>query len=143
MKIKSKKLVLESESGGKITISFDTGCSPEDIIDVISKFQEETSSPQGKSLAKQKKKLDQTCAYDSFTIREKLESVVDQIKYGWFTSDHVRELYQYNFHKDIKPSTVSTYLARMFDENTLERRGSRARREYRLAEKEVAPIECF
>ena len=140
MKIKSKKFVIESESGGKITISFDEGCSPEDVIDVISKFQEESHTQKDNNASPPQEEVNKTSDYDSLTKREKLEMVVSQIKHGWFTSDHIKELYQFNFHEEMKPSTVSTYLARMFDENILERRGSRAKREYRLTERELTPI---
>ena len=74
-------------------------------------------------------------------IREKLELIVKEIKHGWFTSDHIRELYSYHFQEEIKPSTVATYLARMFNDNLLERRGSRARREYRVAEKQIDSVQ--
>jgi hypothetical protein len=141
MKLKLKEFVLENESGGKVTLSFDASFAPEDMLKIIKKLQNETptSEEKPKTIPPTTLKIDKD--FDSLTIREKLEMVVNQIKYGWFTSDHIRELYQYHFHEEIKPSTVSTYLARMFKENSLERRGSRARREYRLAESEMIPIE--
>ncbi|MFX1295256.1 MAG: hypothetical protein ACFFD2_10445 [Promethearchaeota archaeon] len=140
MRIKLKKFVLEDEKGGKVTVSFDN-ISTEDIVKIIKKLQNETPITEEKLQSMPKGNLDSTIDYESLTIRKKLKLVVNQIKHGWFTSDHVRELYQYHFREEIRPSTVSTYLARMYDDNFLERRGSRAKREYCLAEKETFPVE--
>ncbi len=148
MKLKLKEVVLENESGGKVTLSFDESFSSEDMMKILKKLQNETPTPENKSPINENQQSLEIPAdsnfnetYDSLTIIEKLKIIVNQIKYGWFTSDHIRELYQYNFREDIKPSTVSTYLARMYEENLLERRGSRAKREFRLAEGALVPIE--
>ncbi|HUX98609.1 MAG TPA: hypothetical protein VMV49_03590 [Candidatus Deferrimicrobium sp.] len=141
MPIKLKELVLENEKGGKMTISFDGSFSSEDILKLVEKIQDESPTPKEPGQIGSHSKVRPNYEYDSLTIRAKLEEVVNQINYGWFSSDQIRELYQLQFHEDIKPSTVSTYLARMFEDNFLERRGSRARREYRIAGKQIIPIE--
>ncbi|MHA1652126.1 MAG: hypothetical protein ACTSYB_18245 [Candidatus Helarchaeota archaeon] len=141
MKLKLKEFILENEKGGKVTISFDDSFSPEDIVQVLEKLQDKKPVVEEKSNSPSVATLEFSEDYESLTIREKLELIVNQIKYGWFTSDHIRELYQFHFHEEIKPSTVSTYLARMFNENILERRGSRAKREYRLAETQFPSLE--
>ncbi|MFQ5815041.1 MAG: hypothetical protein ACE5G7_00905 [Candidatus Hydrothermarchaeaceae archaeon] len=56
----------------------------------------------------------------------------------WVRSQDLRIEYNEIFGEDIKLSSLSTYLARYFDEGALERRGSRAQREYRLPERAAA-----
>lgn len=141
MKMKIKEFVLENETGGKVTIGFDGSFSPEAIMEILGKFQDGGSESRNQSKHNLQNSPRSDEGLESLSIRGKLELVVNQIKYGWFTSDHVRELYQQQFKEDIKPSTVSTYLARLFNENFLERRGSRAKREYYLVDKQIMPIE--
>ena len=141
MKMKLKEFILENEKGGKVTVSFDGSFTPESIMEILGKFQDNSSDPENQSKTPNHTPDNSKDDLDSKSIREKLELIVNQIKYGWFTSDHVKELYQNQFHEEIKPSTVSTYLARLFNENSLERRGSRAKHEYQLVEKQVTPIE--
>jgi len=141
MKMKLKEFILENEKGGKVTVSFDGSFTPEAIMEILGKFQDGSSDPENQSKTQNQTPHNSNDDLDSKSIREKLELIVNQIKYGWFTSDHVRELYHNQFQEEIKPSTVSTYLARLFNENFLERRGSRAKREYHLVDKQVTPIE--
>ena len=143
MKLKLKEFVLENEQGKKVTVSFDESYSPEEMVEVLEKLQDKTSSHKERSQAESNVNPDFNGDYESLTIKEKLKLIVKEIKHGWFTSDHIRELYHYNYHEEIKPSTVSTYLARLYDEEYLERRGSRARREYCLTETQITPIECI
>ncbi len=110
-------------------------------MEVLGKFQDGRSDPEIQSKTTNQTAHNANDDLDSKSIREKLELIVNQIKYGWFTSDHVRALYQDQIQEELKPSTVSTYLARLFNENILERRGSRAKREYHLVDKQVTPIE--
>jgi hypothetical protein len=49
----------------------------------------------------------------------------------WFSSLDVKRQYESVYGK-INLSTVSTYLARMYRDNILERRGNRTQREYRF-----------
>jgi len=142
MKLKLKEFVFENETGGKVKLSFDGSFSPEDIGKIIKKLQDDENPSEPKPDPAQTPNLNSNSNVDSLNIREKLEIIVKEIKHGWFTSDHIRELYYYHFQIEIKPSTVSTYLARMFNEEILDRRGSRARREYRVTEKLVSQIVC-
>ncbi len=50
----------------------------------------------------------------------------------WVRSQDLKVEYNEIFGEDIKLSSLSTYLARHYDEGALRRRGSRAQREYRL-----------
>ncbi|WP_052402728.1 BlaI/MecI/CopY family transcriptional regulator [Methanococcoides methylutens] len=64
------------------------------------------------------------------TINERLELF---LKYehprDWSTSQQIQENYE-RVYGEIKLSTVSTYLSRMYRKNLLERRGNRTQREY-------------
>lgn len=68
------------------------------------------------------------------TLKERLEMFL-RFEYPrvWFSSLDVKRQYESVYGK-INLSTVSTYLARMYRDNTLERRGNRNQREYRLRE---------
>jgi hypothetical protein len=74
---------------------------------------------------------------ESLSVRERLEAFLKfDYPHVWFTSMDVKKQYD-RAYDHINLSTVSTYLARMYSQNKLERRGSRTQREYRLAESEI------
>ncbi len=50
----------------------------------------------------------------------------------WVRSQDLKIEYEFIYKEKIKLSSLSTYLARFYEEGLLERRGSRAQREYRL-----------
>jgi hypothetical protein len=86
--------------------------------------------------------------YDSdledLTIKERLASFLrydERAPKEWFTSSELRRRYEEVFEEDVRLSTVSTYLASMHSEGMLERKGSRAKRQYRVvpAESMEAP----
>jgi len=74
---------------------------------------------------------------EPLSVRERLESF---LKYEypnvWFTSMDIKKHYG-RVYDPINLSTVSTYLARMYNRGILERRGNRTQREYRVRESEV------
>lgn len=73
---------------------------------------------------------------NSLSIKEKLWWIIrNNFKYGWFRSTDIKEEYQRQFEEAINPSTVSTYLARLYNSGLLDRRGERSKREYRVVEK--------
>jgi hypothetical protein len=53
----------------------------------------------------------------------------------WVRSQDLQEEYEMIFGENIKLSSLSTLLARFYDQGELERKGSRAQREYRLPAK--------
>jgi hypothetical protein len=76
---------------------------------------------------------------DSWTVREKLRyAVLRYCRHGWFTSRDAKEIYDRTYHPAIPLATVCTYLARMSADASLTRRGSAARREYRVNVEELA-----
>lgn len=67
---------------------------------------------------------------ESLTLKERLEMFL-RFEYPrvWFSSLDVKRHYE-SVYGNISLSTVSTYLARMYRDNILERRGNRNQREY-------------
>ena len=77
--------------------------------------------------------------FDGLTIKRKVEIIVlRHFRHGWFTSHDVQEHYKQVFGEELKPSTVSMCLQRLYaQDEILERRGSRAQRSYRLKVEKV------
>lgn len=73
------------------------------------------------------------------TLKERLEMFL-RFEYPrvWFSSLDVKRQYESVYGK-INLSTVSTYLARMYRDNILLRRGNRNQREYRLKDENALP----
>ncbi|VVB85022.1 Uncharacterised protein [uncultured archaeon] len=76
---------------------------------------------------------------ESLTLKERLEMFL-RFEYPrvWFTSLDVKRQYESVYGK-INLSTVSTYLARMYRDSILDRRGNHNQREYRFKE-EGSPL---
>ncbi|MFX1539104.1 MAG: hypothetical protein ACFFDI_33430 [Promethearchaeota archaeon] len=62
------------------------------------------------------------------------------LKFGWFNSRDVLELYIHYINDEVSLSTVSTNLSRLQKENILERRGGGTNIEYRLQQKQIEKI---
>lgn len=72
---------------------------------------------------------------EDLTIKERLASFLrydEKAPKDWFTSSQIRRTYEEVFEENLRLSTISTYLASMHSEGILERKGSRAKRQYRL-----------
>ncbi|MGC9515633.1 hypothetical protein [Methanocrinis sp.] len=70
------------------------------------------------------------------TLRDRLEIFVrEEFPESWFSSNELKDRYE-AASDDIKLSTVSTYLSRMYYDGVLERRGNRNQRQYRLVTEE-------
>lgn len=68
----------------------------------------------------------------TLTLKNHLEQFLKyEYRAAWFSSMDVRDRYE-KVHGKISLGTVSTYLARMYNDNLLERKGNRNHREYRL-----------
>ena len=73
---------------------------------------------------------------EDLTTKERLASFLrydERAPKDWFTSSQVKQLYEEVYKNNVKFSTLSTYLASMYSEGILMRKGSRAMRQYRLA----------
>jgi len=72
---------------------------------------------------------------EDLTIKERLASFLrydERAPKEWFISSEIKRTYEEVFGEDVRLSTISTYLASMHSEGILERKGSRAKRLYRL-----------
>ncbi|HUV80658.1 MAG TPA: hypothetical protein VMW40_07565 [Candidatus Bathyarchaeia archaeon] len=70
---------------------------------------------------------------EDLTIKERLASFLrfdERAPQGWFTSSQVKRIYEDTFGGNVRLSTISTYLASMYSDGILERKGSRAMRQY-------------
>ncbi len=73
------------------------------------------------------------------TLKERLEMFLKfEFSRIWFSSLDVQKRYE-DVYGNINLSTVSTYLARMYRDNLLERRGNRNQREYHIRD-ETNPL---
>jgi len=59
---------------------------------------------------------------------------------GWIRSQDIQAEYERVYGEKIKLSSLSTYLARFYTQEILQRRGSRAQREYRISSAGLAKI---
>jgi hypothetical protein len=67
--------------------------------------------------------------------KEKLYILVEREHKGdWVRSQDIKEEYEQVWGEEIKLSSVSTYLGRFHEKGQMERKGSRAQREYRFFE---------
>jgi hypothetical protein len=77
-------------------------------------------------------------AADKYTIKERLRLFLKfEFRNLWFTSILVKDKYERQYGEEIKISTVSTYLTRLYNEGFLERRGNRVSREYHVIDVNV------
>lgn len=77
-------------------------------------------------------------AGDKYTIKERLRLFLKfEFCQLWFTSLQVKDNYEHQYGEEIKISTVSTYLTRLYNEGFLERRGNRVEREYHVIDVNV------
>jgi len=73
---------------------------------------------------------------EDLTIKERLAYFLrydEKSPVDWFTSSQIRRIYEEAYGENVGLSTLSTYLANMHSEGILVRKGSRAKRQYRLA----------
>ncbi|MHC1636755.1 MAG: hypothetical protein ACXQTU_01095 [Candidatus Nezhaarchaeales archaeon] len=92
-----------------------------DLIDIISSA--ESSSSQSETQEQ--------------TLMERFRQVIEEnfSDGSWFTSKDVLDAYRRIYNENLKLSTVSTYLLRLYNSGFLERRGERKNRLYRVVKK--------
>jgi len=71
------------------------------------------------------------------TLMERFRHVIEEnfSDGSWFTSKDVLDAYRRVYNENLKLSTVSTYLLRLYNSGFLERRGERKNRLYRVVKK--------
>lgn len=75
---------------------------------------------------------------DNLTKQEKLLKVIKSThSNGWIRSQDIKKEYETIYGEEIKPSTLSTYLARFHEKGILDRRGNRRQIEYMLLENKI------
>lgn len=88
----------------------------------------------------QKAQKNESLDLEDLSIMDKLMILIKQIKYGWFTTKDIQDLYQNEYGGTVGISTISTYLSRLYAEKILDRRGSRKRREFQLITEKLKQI---
>ena len=141
MSNKKGKIEIDFNEEGKFKkISFGEEVSTSKIIELVNELRNSqninlnNSSLENKLQTVQK---NENLDLDDLSIMDKLVILIKQIKYGWFTTKDIQELYQHEFQEEVKISTISTYLSRLFEEKILGRRGSRKRREFQLITEKI------
>jgi len=129
--VSSMKVKIEIEDGGmKSTHVFEGAVVRERIIDFLAAAGVFTEAADGLREAAPPK------AEDNRTLRDRLEIFVrEEFAVSWFSSNELKDRYE-AVSDEIKLSTVSTYLSRMYYDGVLERRGNRTQRQYRLVTEE-------
>lgn len=123
------KIDLEFEvKGKKMKLSFGNDVKGNKIREIVESLQgiDVGSSVQVLDTKPISKKNPQSKMGKLVKLLEKLSNI------GWFTSEHVRELYLHEHGEELKSSTISTYLARLCEEGLCEKQGSVRKREYRV-----------
>ncbi len=125
------KVKIEIEDGGmRSTHVFEGAIIREKVIDFL------IAAGVFSEGADEVRDMPQPKSEDNRTIRDRLEIFVRQeFPDSWFSSNELRDRYE-AVSEDIKLSTVSTYLSRMYYDGVLERRGNRTQRQYRLVTEE-------
>ena len=118
------RLEIFYDNGMKTTVEFEGALSREHVIGVIESLDLHEKSSVSDS---------NWVGSETLTIKERLRSFLryDYPKV-WFTSLDVKKEYEQVFDEKINLSTVSTYLARMYRDGILDRRGNRVQREYKI-----------
>lgn len=115
------KIEFHDKNGHKITIMCNGSLEKERIIKLFEIF--EVKEEKSKTTSRK-------------TIKENiLDIIFQELKDVWFTSKDVGFIYYKKFNENIKTSTISTYLSRLYDEGYVERVGNRNCWQYKLISK--------
>ncbi|MEM3364931.1 MAG: hypothetical protein QXW80_04740 [Candidatus Micrarchaeia archaeon] len=124
------KIEFCDENGEQVTVALSGSVSKEKLFKLIELFEIK----------------DRMCSASKTpkTIRERLLEIINsKLNTTWFTSKELASLYFEIFHESIKPSTISTYLSRLYNNGYLERSGNRSCWQYRLVTKTSKNVETF
>jgi len=131
-----KKIRVEiEEEGDKSCIEVASNKDLSEIYKLIGLFIEELKAPSSSLNGASSSAIykDQEVPRFKLSLVDRFKSfVVFEFSDMWFTSKEVKEKFDRDYKDNIKMSTVSTYLSRMFKEKILERKGDRNNREYRV-----------
>lgn len=122
------------EDGGRTSMRFEGGLCRERAVRYIKAHKASSEPQESKQKTADSRGLSASKVDEDLTLKERLRLFL-KFDYNdrWFSSRGAKRAYERAYGEDIGLSTVSTYLSRMYREGFLERRGSRAEREYRVA----------
>lgn len=119
--MKRIKIEICDTNGEQITVALSGQIAKDKLLKILQIIDNETATPPA------------TTSTVTKTAKDKLLDVItSDLSKVWFTSKDLSLLFQERFHEPIKPSTVSTYLTRLYGNGYLERKGNRACWQYRL-----------
>jgi hypothetical protein len=111
--------------GNKITISFEGRVTREKVLQLLDIVQLMGGAPASASGIKQ--------SFSDLSKIEKVKRIISRdFPVGWFTSRELQDTYENSLNEPIGLSTVSTYLSRLSSRGFLVRRGSAAKRRYKV-----------
>ena len=118
-----KKLKIEicDGNGDQVTVAMSGSVSKERILQIINLFdnKDEQKTPMINNVTKT-------------AMNKALDLIKSQLNKSWFTSKELSLIYREQYHESIKPSTISTYLTRIYNNGYLERNGNRSCWQYRV-----------
>lgn len=121
LNMKRLKVEFCDENGEQVTVAVSGQHAKERLMQIIGLFEnnESSTSLENKNV--------------TMTAMQKIIEVI-RIKANnvWFMSKDVSLLYNDMYHEAIKPSTISTYLSRLYVNGYLERKGNRSCWQYHL-----------
>nr|MDO8080672.1 hypothetical protein [Candidatus Freyarchaeota archaeon] len=141
-KRKYKFEISDSETDRKLTLTLEGDIPSHLAASMIEELSKKFSSPEvGPEISGDRPATPPYIDLETLSMKEKLEIVLLKcFKHGWFTSNDVQEQYINLFKEEVPLSTMSTYLARIYDESKdsmLERTGTRKQYRYRLRTEKV------
>ena len=118
-----KKIKVEfcDGNGEQVTVAVSGQFSKEKILQIIDLFDKGASSGS---------------KFNTQVTKTSMDKIIDLIKTKlngtWFTSKDISLMYEDQHHNSIKPSTISTYLTRLYNNGYIERKGNRSCWTYKL-----------
>ncbi|RJS70951.1 MAG: hypothetical protein CW694_06390 [Candidatus Syntrophoarchaeum sp. WYZ-LMO15] len=130
------RLEITDEDGVKTSIEAEGDIRTERVAEKLIKFMQDAGIPvhhlSGSSSGPHLHS-DVNVTEDLMTLKERMRLFLKyEFSNRWFTSSDVKSSYEAHYGVGIGLSTVSTYLARLYREGFLLRRGTRKQMEYRL-----------
>lgn len=130
------RLEITDKDGVKTSVEAEGNIKSSKIADKIIKFMQDAGIPVhhlSGSSSPPKLHTEEDVNKRFLTLKERLRLFLKyEFKKTWFTSSDVKSGYETSYETEIALSTVSTYLARLYREGLLKRRGTRRQLEYRL-----------
>jgi hypothetical protein len=121
LKMKKLKIEICDGNGDQVTVAMSGSVSKKRILQIIDLFdnKDDQKIPAVNNVTK--------------TAMDKLLGLIkSKSSKSWFTSKNLSLMYREQYHESIKPSTMSTYLTRLYNDGYLERNGNRSCWQYHV-----------